>query len=455
MPRASPQLIVFSYHKSGTTLFWHVMTKVSDALGLKLANHFGLVEHLDPEPDIVLLPHSLLRAPLDRPYRAIRLIRDPRDIWVSGYLYHLRCVEEWCTNTNFDPTPPIQWPLVDHSFAHLPEDWKRGFFERLNGKSYQQNLRDRPLVDGLDFELEGYSGRTFAAMRAWPMNGADALDIRLEDVMADFDATMRRIFDHFGFAANQAAAALEVARSEDIRRMDDAAILDRPQITSRTLGKWRDVLPDAHLARFESIYGDLIGELGYEPASAIPWFTGSLNTGASPIDVAAIFPAGDRDAGLIWSEPGQLAGDSIEIPAAMETTRCARIRLSADGAVLRPTAAGPGLYSFVVPRGTILVCLISRRGTLSASSGPLAQPLGRPLGVKVSEIVIRSRGREIVIAPDDPRLTAGWYEVEREGGAIWRWTDGSAALPWDGMSGPVIVTVRCATLAEYVADGVG
>ena len=86
-----------------------------DVLGLRLANHYGLVERLDPEPDVILLPHSRLRGGLDRPYRAIRLIRDPRDIWVSGYLCHLHCDEALCRNSDMDPTPPIQWPLVDFS----------------------------------------------------------------------------------------------------------------------------------------------------------------------------------------------------------------------------------------------------------------------------------------------------------------------------------------------------
>jgi hypothetical protein len=36
MARVSPQLLVFSYHKTGTSLFLHVMTKVSQSLGLLL-----------------------------------------------------------------------------------------------------------------------------------------------------------------------------------------------------------------------------------------------------------------------------------------------------------------------------------------------------------------------------------------------------------------------------------
>jgi hypothetical protein len=170
MSGMSPQLLVFSYHKTGTSLLLHVMTKVSERLRLTLSNRFGLVDQLEREPDIILLPHSLppstgLGFQPGRPYRAIRMIRDPRDIWVSGYLYHQHCNEGWCVNTDFDPTPPIAWPKVDHSFAHWPEDRKREYFARLNGKSYQQNLLDRCVADGLAFELEGYTGSTLATMR--------------------------------------------------------------------------------------------------------------------------------------------------------------------------------------------------------------------------------------------------------------------------------------------------
>ena len=79
---------------------------------------------------------------------------------------------------------------------------------------------------------------------------------------------MLRIFAHFGFTAEQSQAALEVARSEDIRRMDDTAMAERPQIQSRTISKWREILSAAQIAHFEERYGDLIKGLGYEPVGA-------------------------------------------------------------------------------------------------------------------------------------------------------------------------------------------
>jgi hypothetical protein len=464
MLRVLPQLIVFSYHKSGTTLFWYVMTKVSERLGLTLVNHYGLVDHLEPEPDIVLLPHSMLRAPLDRPYRAIRLIRDPRDIWVSGYLYHLRCDEGWCINTDIDPTPPIAWPKIDHSAGHWTEDRKRHYLQWLGRKSYQQNLLDRSLADGLDFELEGYTGCTLAAMREWPLNEADALDVKLEDVMADFDGAMLAIFDHFGFTAEQTETALEVARSEDVNRMDDATVSDRLQIHSRKISKWRDVLTPAQVAHFEASHGDLIRELGYELSGATwnvpeipqlpktnpgrPKDAGQLTEKEATARVATSrtpVPAADSGVRLVGSRPAQSAEEHSNPPVAVKTTQDAGIRLCADGAFIRPTAASHGAYTFVVPSGR-------QRVRLESHHGVSVDPRARRRGVRVSEVAIRSDAGEVVIAADDPRLTTGWHDAEHAGTTWWRWTNGSAELPWTGVSGPAVVTVRCGTLAEYSID---
>ena len=137
-----PQSIVCTYHKTGTVLFNSIMTSVAARFGLKTAEYYGPVKRVDSTFDIVSLAHSLVDPDFaSRPYRAIRVVRDPRDIWVSSYLYHLRWGEAWCTNTNFDPSPPIAYPQVDYSFQHYPEPWKQKYLAWLGNRSYQQNLR--------------------------------------------------------------------------------------------------------------------------------------------------------------------------------------------------------------------------------------------------------------------------------------------------------------------------
>jgi hypothetical protein len=266
MPLRRPQILIFSYHKSGTVLFARIMEKLGARLGLSVRTQRGMVYDIDPAADIVRLPHSLLGFTLARPFRAVRVVRDPRDIWVSGYLYHRHTNEGWCVNSNFDPTPPIGYPRVDFSMLHRPERWKRGWLARLNGRSYQQNLGERDQAAGLAFELEGYTGCTLAAMRAWrPLPGT--LDVRLEDIAADFDAVLARVFQHLGFTGEECACALEIAAAEDINRMDDTALAANPHIHSRTLSKWRETLSAEQLRQFERQYGDLVTGLGYDLSS--------------------------------------------------------------------------------------------------------------------------------------------------------------------------------------------
>lgn len=301
-----PQSIVCTYHKTGTVLFHSIMTSVAARFGLKTAEYYGPVKRVDSTFDIVSLAHSLVDPDFaSRPYRAIRVVRDPRDIWVSSYLYHLRCGEAWCTNTNFDPSPPIAYPQVDYSFQHYPEPWKQKYLAWLGNRSYQQNLRERDRTAGLAFELEGYSGRTLDAIRSWqlpagrllrsppqadqPMQargGAihgfptgvlpgtasknrepvcdDLMLVQLESLRADFDAALVSIFTHFGFSESECAEAIEVARVHDIARMSDDQVAHNKHIHSRAVSRWREVLSTDEVKSFERRYGDIIVTLGYQ-----------------------------------------------------------------------------------------------------------------------------------------------------------------------------------------------
>jgi hypothetical protein len=266
-----PQLLVFCYHKSGTVLFEGVMSDIARRFHLTLSECFGYVARVDPAPDIVLLPHSQLGVLPGRDFRAVRIVRDPRDIWLSGYLYHRRCREPWCVNENFDTTAPIGFPRVPMAVAHRRERWKRDYLAGLGGKSYQRNLLDLDRASGLAFELARYTGCTLEDMRAWRhlvrLGESRVLDVQLERIAADFDATMRVIFAHFGFVGADLDTAVAAARPHDIARMTDAVVLENPHISGRVLSKWHDGLSAEQVAAFETIYGDLIAALGYKTAN--------------------------------------------------------------------------------------------------------------------------------------------------------------------------------------------
>ena len=86
LSREFPQIFIFCYHKSGTQLFAKILRDISQHFGLRMAALMGVVDKVDSAVDIVLFRHSLIGFNLaDYPYRGVRVVRDPRGIWVSGY----------------------------------------------------------------------------------------------------------------------------------------------------------------------------------------------------------------------------------------------------------------------------------------------------------------------------------------------------------------------------------
>lgn len=262
------QIFVFCYHKSGTNLLSRVLQRIGAALGLRFVTRLGLVRRMDAEAasaDIVLFAHSLIAFDLATyPHRGVRLVRDPRAIWVSGYFYHRRCTEDWCINADLSSASPIRFPKIPYSQEHRPEQWKRDYLSSLNGRSYQENLQELDRDAGLRFEAARYAKWTAEAMAAWRPD-PDTIDVKLESFAADFDDTMNMVLRHLGFSGERLTLAQRLARAEDVARMSDAAIGRNPYITSRNVDLWRQVLTGDLRRPFETEHAALLRTLGYDP----------------------------------------------------------------------------------------------------------------------------------------------------------------------------------------------
>ncbi len=73
----------------------------------------------------------------------------------------------------------------------------------------------------------------------------------------------------------------------------------------------------------------------------------------------------------------------------------------------------------------------------------------RLLGVSVARIVLHDRHGATEMPLDHPALADGWHAPERDGDALWRWTDGSAVLPVP--AGTTMVDIALTGTAEYPA----
>jgi hypothetical protein len=116
----------------------------------------------------------------------------------------------------------------------------------------------------------------------------------------------------------------------------------------------------------------------------------------------------------------------------------------------KPIYTDSKLAIFVLPRGAAQIHLLSR-----AQSPAEARPWlddRRRLGVRVQRIVLRGANELREVPMDHPDLTKGWWDIERDGQMVSRWTDGDAVVPLPKMDGHVMLEVHLAGEMIYAVD---
>lgn len=116
--------------------------------------------------------------------------------------------------------------------------------------------------------------------------------------------------------------------------------------------------------------------------------------------------------------------------------------------LIRPIHAAEGRLSFVVPASARLIRLRSR-STVPAALAPWVDD-SRRLGLAVRRIRLDGAHGPQDVPVDAPALAAGWWEPEREGAQLWRWTNGDAAI--EIAPGTRQVTFETSALAHYADE---
>jgi hypothetical protein len=244
-PVAGPAVLVHcAHHKVGTVWFQRVLSTVAGFYGLRFTevpvadDVAGARPTLPPDIDVVVFDRATDFSPLDLGAQTLRishLIRDPRDVVVSGYHYHLRTNESW---------------------VHEPK-------ERYGGRTYQEFLQSIDEHAGLMAEIERCARSTLAEMAAWPYAQAAVLELRYEDMVDNEMETFTRLFRFYGFNATAIARGLAIVGQFSRRHGVPAGEAD-PHIRSGRPGEWRQAFGTDHVERFKELTGDLVVRLGYE-----------------------------------------------------------------------------------------------------------------------------------------------------------------------------------------------
>lgn len=229
-----PLIVHCCHHKVGTFWFRNVLSAIADHYGLRVFS--GEQSALRPPVDIFFQDHSRIDREALGDARGSHMIRDPRDVVVSAYFYHLRTDESWALR----PRPEY------------------------GGRSYQQHLRSLDREAGIAAEIERSAPSVIRDMVAWDYEGNGFLELRYESLLADEEAGFRRLFGHYGFAPQAVERCLRIARRYGLRRMRRRSA----HVRSGRPGEWRSHFSAEHKALFKRLTSDAALRLGYETQSS-------------------------------------------------------------------------------------------------------------------------------------------------------------------------------------------
>lgn len=229
---------VGTFHKTGTIMMHRVLTQLCATMNWR----FWSYSHA-PEPqdgwEIAFEDHARFVYPgalVRQDFRAAIIVRDPRDVVISGAHYHVWSEEPW---------------------LHKPRPG-------LGGRTYQEAIgaleseRER-----LVFEMKHCALNTVSQMLHVPWDHPHIARVRYEDLVGpDAESHYRALFVHLGVPDDVMDSALDVARRNFLsskRTQSDRHVRSgRPE-------EWREVYDADLTATFRAILGDAPEQLGYPP----------------------------------------------------------------------------------------------------------------------------------------------------------------------------------------------
>lgn len=233
-----PTLVHAAHHRVGTSWFRRILSAIAKEYGLSFAV-VSMTNPPDVEAEALLYDHAgLFDRERLRFFRGSHLIRDPRDVVVSGYFYHRWSEEEW---------------------LHIPRS-------EYGGRTYQELLLSLSLEQGLAAEMRGPAAHTFAEMGAWDYGQPGFLEIKYEDLIEDEAGWFERIFRHYGFGEGAVERCVELAGRFSFREVSGRAvgeIREGTHLRSGKPGQWREVFTPSHRVLFRELTGNLVERLGY------------------------------------------------------------------------------------------------------------------------------------------------------------------------------------------------
>jgi len=218
-------LCLATYHKGGTIWMKHVITALSKALDIPWVGIWG-ADPMARVPKtgraILVNWHGTFPKQLwdDTDAGFVNVIRDPRDILLSGCQYH-----------------HYAGPAGE-GFLHVPR-------ADLGGLTYQQTLQNmQSLSAKLLFEMNEKHAQTLREMLAWPSDHPRQSRVKYETLMGDVqgDAFVQALTP-WGLSADEAEMARLIFIQHSLFNRNGGTITRKSHVQSGKTTRWRDELP--------------------------------------------------------------------------------------------------------------------------------------------------------------------------------------------------------------------
>lgn len=242
----APRLLcVATHHKGGTVWIKQIVHSLSAALNIPWVGVWGQrqVQDIPLEGRAFLVNwHGYFPTIVWKSTDAafLHVIRDPRDILLSGCQYHQTAGPK------------------GEKFLHTPR-------EDLGGKTYQEHLNALDTEEEkLLFEMRGKHAETLREMREWPNDHPAQMTLCYEDLMQDKEAKLfDTAMDHWGLNTQEKAKAKEIFFEKSLFGGTDAETARKGHVQSGKIERWKTELPKNTAHTYIAEFGDDLIALGY------------------------------------------------------------------------------------------------------------------------------------------------------------------------------------------------
>ncbi|MBR9704036.1 sulfotransferase domain-containing protein [Candidatus Pacearchaeota archaeon] len=230
-------IIHLTHHKCGTVWFGNIFQKISKKFNIKYQS--CKQDELDKDTNIWMQNHGDIDfSKINKHYVGSHMIRDPRDVLISGYFYHKWCSEEWCNRKRDD----------------------------FNNKSFKDILNELSKDKGLLFEMEHITRSYINILKKWNFNNPNILEIKYEDYITN-ENNFIDLFEKYKFnnqTINEAFKIVKLCHFKNKTKRNLGDEKEKVHTRKGSPGDWKNHFKEVHKIKFKELYPDILIKLGYE-----------------------------------------------------------------------------------------------------------------------------------------------------------------------------------------------